>query len=377
MQNDTPQANLSELDDLLREAVSRGATDIHARAGDLVRARVDGALVPIGARILSSNDLQQFAERLLSSAPVPTPALADLRDFKFPWGASGIGRFRVSILRQRSSFMVVLRVIPFDAPSFADLGLPPAIADALSETAGLVLVSGHAKSGRTSTLASMVHHMNTTSVARRHIVMIERATRLLQRDQKCSITQREVGVDVETVESGLQAAIDQDADVIVLGELPSLDLLEQALETAETGRLVIVRLDSDDVVGTFRDLLDRAQDRQGASRRLRLARAIKLIVSQRLLPRADGRGRALVAEIYRSAPALESLILDAGSFLDLRHALAAHRDELGTQTFDQHLADLVVEGTIALDVAMDAADDPLALRQVSNEAPARVRAIGR
>lgn len=376
MSDDAVALQIHEFDLLLRQAVERGATDIHARAGDVLRARISGELVGIGARILSSDELELFARRLLDSSPVPAPPLRELKDFKFPWGAPGIGRFRASILRQRSSFMVVLRVIPFEGPSVGDLGLPNVVTDAMHEPAGLIFVTGHAKSGRSSTIAALVHHLNVHSTSRRHVVMLERATRLLQRDQKCSITQREVGVDVDTIGSGLAAALDQDADVIVLDELPDADILEQVLDAAEGGRLVMVRLDTPDVVSTFRDLLSAPESRYASSLRLRLAKAVQLIISQRLVPRADGRGKALLAEVYRAHQDLQELVRDAGSFLDLNAALESHQADIGTQTFDQHLVDLVARGVVAEDLAAELTEDPVAFRRLLSRQRADRRVSG-
>lgn len=366
-QQDATPAASTPVDALLREAMLRGASDIHLRAGDTMRARVQGDLVPIGSRIFSSDDLVALVERLLHECPTPAPAINDLMDFRFPWGAPGIGRFRVSLLRQRSTFMVVLRVIPFEAASLDALGVPRSAALAMEADRGLVLVTGVPGSGRSSTISALVHHLNTTSTWRRQVVLVEKPIRVLQPDQKCSIVQREVGVDTRDFSSGLESALDHDADVIVLaGDLHSPDprLVEQALAAAEAGKLVVGKLPTADVTSTFQYLFSRGTALQQAEMRVRVAKTVRGIVSQRLLPRADGEGRVAAMESYLAAPAMQEMLLDPGSFLDLRMALAGARETLGTQTLDQHLGDLVRDGAVAPEVAMGVAHLPAELRQV-------------
>jgi twitching motility protein PilT len=210
-----------------------------------------------------------------------------------------------------------------------------------------------------------VRQLNETSPWRRYISMLEQPIRVLQPDGKCSIVQREVGVDTKDFASGFSSALEHDADVIVLACDLSDDpaLLDMALHAAESGKLVIGKMSAPDVSSTFQALFARAQSGAQADMRVRVAGAVRGVLSQRLLRRADGLGRVAVVEAYLSSPELQRMLLDPGSFLDVREALAAARPLLGTQTFDQHLGDLVQDGVISIDVAMGLAVHPADLRQ--------------
>ena len=335
-----------------------GATDVHLRAGDVVFARIDGQLTPLETPALTSVSTYEMVQHILSTSH-NAPAIDDVRDFTGPWSAPGIARFRVSVLRQRSSFAIVMRVIPDELPSLESLGLPPTIASAVLSGSGLLIVTGGPGSGRASTVAAIVHHLNTNAPRRRHVVTIEPSIEFLHRNVRCSITQREVGVDTDSFADGMRAALDQDADVVVIGDLDQPELIELAKRGAEQGRLIIAKMTAPDVVSALRTFLAGLPDEQEESARLQVAEMLRAIVAQRLLPRADGTGRVLAAEILVITPAVREVLADPARMGEMRSALADGRAEYGTQTLDQHLADLVISGQVSFEVALSLANNSL------------------
>src|SRR5512138_2953041 len=212
---------------LVESAVRRGATDIHVRAGDVVQARFDGVLVPLDTPTLSPTDTRALAARVLE-ANGSADRLDDVKEHEGSWSLRGVGRFRVNILRQRSSFMIIMRVISDVLPSFEQLGLPRAIVHTTRVDAGLIVVCGAPESGRSTTIAAIVNYLNTAAATRRHCVLIEQPIEYLHKSQQWSMTQREVGSDTDSFESGVRAAILQDADAIVVGGLEQPAVIEAA-----------------------------------------------------------------------------------------------------------------------------------------------------
>jgi len=341
-------------------AVDRGASDLHIKAGDVFRARIDGKLVPLTKQRLTPEQTKAIALRLISNEE-DQANIEQLRDYDCSWGMPGLGRFRVNILRQRSSFMIVMRVIPFDVPSFQSLGLPATLrAFALAER-GLVLVTGPAGSGKSSTMAAMVHHINENQ--QRHVVTLENPIEFLHRDLNSSITQREIGVDTDDYRRGLRAALRQDPDVVLVGDVRDAGVLDIVLKAVETGHLVISALDTPDAVTTVGRLLGLYASAEQEGIRVRLAESLHAIVSQRLLPRADGRGRVAAVEVLVCAGDAPAMIRQAGRLPELATFMRNAREEHGTQTLDQHLYDLVAEGVVTHEAAVAAASDPTALEQ--------------
>ena len=351
-------AEVEHLRKILVEAVSRSATDIHIRAGDVVYARVDGELVPLDTSFLSASHTYEMTKHILATS-ANAPDIDEVHDYSGPWSAPGIGRFRLSLLKQRSSFMAVLRVIPDVLPTFESLGLPSSLASIALANSGLILVAGTPGAGRSSTVAAFVNHLNTNSPRRRHIVSVEQAIRYLHKNQSCAVTQREIGIDTETYLSGVKAALEQDADVIVIGDLDSPELVELAVRAAEQGRLVIAKLRAADSTSAIRSLLANfGVDRQDSAR-LQLTELLRGVVAQRLLPRADGRGRVVAAEVLFMNPTVRDVLGDAGRLSELRQTLSEGRAQYGTQTFDQHLADRVIAGLVSFEVAVTLATNSL------------------
>ncbi|HET7601161.1 MAG TPA: PilT/PilU family type 4a pilus ATPase [Gemmatimonadales bacterium] len=325
------------MEKIIKAAVERGASDLHMKAGDVFRARINGKLVPLTKQRLTPEQTKAIALKLMSS-DADRARIDRMRDFDCSWGMPGVGRFRVNVLRQRSSFMIVMRVIPFTVPSLDGLGLPAALAQVAGAERGLIVVAGLSGSGRSSTVAAMVHHINRN--AQKHIVTIENPIEFLHRDVSSSVTQREVGVDTESLAVGLRAALRQDPDVVVIGDIADADTLDTAIRGAETGRLVLATMPTPDVTTTVERLLTMPPPEEREIARVRFSEAVRAIVAQQLLPRADGGGRVPVVELLLAAPAVRDCLRAANRLGELKRIMAGARDE-GMQTFEQHLEELV------------------------------------
>ena len=351
-------AQVEKLRQFLTEAIQRGASDVHIRAGDVVYARIHGQLVPLDTPVLGALDTREIAMHMLATAP-NAPLLEDVHDYTGPWSAPGIARFRISILKQRSSYMVVMRVIPDVLPTLESLGLPASLGRTVLNEFGLMLVSGVPGSGRTSTMAALVNHLNVHATARRHIVSVEPSIEFLHKSLKCSVTQREVGIDTDSYRAGMRAALDQDADVVIAGELDGPEMIELAFRAVEQGRLVIAKTQATDVTMAIKGLLAHFPAEAQDQMRLHLTESLRTVIAQRLLPRADGNGRVLAAELLLMHHGVRDVLSDPGRLHELRNVLAEGRAQFGTQTFDQHLADLVIAGRVAFDIAVMLATNSL------------------
>jgi twitching motility protein PilT len=342
------------METIIKAAVERGASDLHIKAGDVFRARIDGKLVPLTKQALTPEQTRAIALKLISNEKVKAN-IDSLLDHDCSWGAPGIGRFRVNILRQRSSFMIVMRVIPFRVPTIEQLNLPPVIERIAATERGMVLVTGVTGSGKSSSMAAMMGHINSNM--ERHIVTLEEPIEFLHRDLKSSITQREIGVDTENFRVGLKAALRQDPDVIVLGELRDTETIDTAMKAAETGHLLLATVHTPDAQATIMRIVSMFPPEEQEVIRIRLSESLAAVVSQRLLPRADGRGRAVACEIMVNTPLIADLILNQ-RVSEIRDYMADGRDQYGMQTFDQHLADLVAQGVVTFPTALAASTRP-------------------
>lgn len=342
------------MEKIIKAAVDRGASDLHIKAGDVFRARIDGKLVAMTKQALTPEQTRAIALRLISNEKV-REQIDTLLDHDCSWGAPGIGRFRVNILRQRSSFMIVMRVIPFNVPTIGDLSLPPVLERLALAERGMVLVTGVTGSGKSSTLAAMISHINTH--LEKHIVTLEEPIEFLHRDVRSSITQREIGVDTETFRRGLKAALRQDPDVIVLGELRDPETIDTAMKAAETGHLLMATVHTPDAQSTIMRMVSMFPPEEQEVVRLRLAESLYAVISQRLLPRQDGKGRTVACEIMVNTPTIRDLI-EQQKVGEIRDYLAEGRDQYGMQTFDQHLAEMVTQGIVSFDVALAASTRP-------------------
>jgi twitching motility protein PilT len=343
------------MEKIIKAAVDRGASDLHIKAGDVFRARINGRLVPLTKQRLTPEQTKAIAKQLIPTEE-DRGRIDKIRDYDCSWGMPGIGRFRVNILRQRSSFMIVMRVIPFDVPTFESLHLPAALGQVANAERGMVLVTGATGSGKTSTMAAIVHHINQTQ--HKHVLTLESPIEFLHRDINCSITQREIGTDTDDFRMGLRAALRQDPDVILIGEMRDAETIDTAMKAAETGHLLISTLHTPDAVSTVNRIVAMFPAEEQGIARLRLSEALQAVVSQRLLPRADGAGRAAALEILLCTAAARDMICDAGRTPELHEYIKDSREQYGMQTFDQHLMELVGEGVVTYETAATAASNP-------------------
>ena len=340
---------------IIHTAIQRGASDLHIKAGDVFRARIHGALVPLTKQRLSPEQTRAIALQLIPRER-DRANIDELNDYDCSWGIPGVGRFRVNILRQRGSFMIVMRVIPIEIPTFEELGLPPVLASIAANERGMVLVTGVTGSGKSSTQAAMLGHMNQTM--RRHVVTLENPIEFLHRDVNCSITQRDVGIDTDSFRVGLRAALRQDPDVIQIGEMRDAETIDIALKAAETGHLVISTVHTRDAASTISRLVATFPPEEQPMARLRLAESLQAVVSQRLLPHKDGKGRVLAAEVMVVTGTIRDCIADPTRVEEIREHIAEGRTTYGMQTFDQCLMELVQQDKVDFAVAKAAATNP-------------------
>lgn len=361
------------MEKIIKAAVERGASDLHIKAGDVFRARINGKLVALTKQALSPEQTRSIALRLIPNDE-DRSRIDKLQDYDCSWGAPGIGRFRVNILRQRSSFMVVMRVIPFEVPSFDKLGVPEVLKSITEAERGMILVTGVTGSGKSTTMAAMINHINQHQ--NKHIVTLENPIEFLHRDLQSSVTQREIGVDTESFRMGLRAALRQDPDVVLIGEMRDAETIDTAMKAAETGHLLISTVHTPDAQSTVMRVMAMFSPEEQDVVRIRLAESLHAVVSQRLLPRADGEGRVAALEIMIVTPTIRELMLDPDRIGEIREFIADGKEQYGMRTFDQHLEELVVEGVVDYNVALAASTRPSdfqlrvqTLRRSSSEEP--------
>lgn len=325
-------ADSSMLTRVLKSAVQRGASDVHAKAGDVFRARVDGTLVPLTKQRLTPDQTRALAATF-AGLTLDDPRLDTLRDFDCSWGIPGVGRFRVNVLRQRSSFMVVLRVIPFSVPTPEGLELPEVVTRFADAGDGLVLVTGPSGGGKTSTIAAMVHHINRSSP--RHVITLEDPIEYLHRDLTGSITQREVGTDTESTADGIQAALRQDPDVLVVGELRDPVAMDRTIRAAESSLLVLAAMSAPDATSALLQAVATLLPDERDVGRMRLAGVLRGVLAQRLVPREGGEGRIPVVEWLEATDQLRTAINGGGEPTQLRKAVDRAVKDGRAETFAQ------------------------------------------
>jgi len=343
------------MEKIIKAAVDRGASDLHIKAGDVFRARINGKLVPLTKQRLTPDQTKAIALRLIASEE-DRARIDKIRDYDCSWGMPGIGRFRVNILRQRSSFMIVMRVIPFDVPTFESLKLPAVLGQVAAAERGMILVTGVTGSGKSSTMAAIINHINQNQ--QRHILTLENPIEFLHRDINCSVTQREIGTDTDDFRMGLRAALRQDPDVVLIGEMRDAETIDTAMKAAETGHLLVSTLHTPDAVTTISRIVSMFPPEEQEISRLRLAEALHAVVSQRLLPRADGQGRAAALEVMLCTGTARDMIKDKNRTPELHDYIKESREQYGMQTFDQHLMDLVADGLVTYETAVTASSNP-------------------
>ena len=342
------------VNEYLQYVVEKGGSDLHLKAGGPAYVRVDGDLKPISTLPpLAPTDTERFAFAMMDDRTMH--AFMDRQEADFAYSLAGVGRFRVNTFRQRGSVGIVLRRVLPGTPDFDALGLPPAVRKLSEEHRGLVLVTGPTGSGKTTTTAAMIGHINRTR--RCHVVTIEDPIEVIHRDDMAIIDQREVGVDTADFSVALKAVARQDPDVIFIGEMRDVETVNAALQAAETGHLVISTLHTTDARETVNRVVDLYPADQQSQIRLSLGNSLKGIVSQRLVPRSTGEGRIAVVETLVMTSRIYDFVVDPSQLPMIEEAIA-EGEYYGMQTFDQHLLQLYKDGEVSLRDAMAAATNP-------------------
>ena len=320
-----------ELNEILKIAVKSGASDIHLKPGLPPMFRVDGALVPLKkAERLAPDALAKLAAGIMN--PAQQAQFEQTREIDLGHGVAGLGRFRVNAFQQRGSVGLVFRVIPFGVKTMEELHLPNVIETIASEQRGLVLVTGTTGSGKSTTLASMIDSINRSRTC--HIMTIEDPIEFLIRDRRSIVNQREIGVDTQSFASALRAALRQDPDVILVGEMRDFETIETALTAAETGHLVMSTLHTLDAAETINRIISVFPPYQQKQVRLQLSSILKAVISQRLVPRADGKGRIPAMEVLVSTARVRECIADKERAKEIHDAITKGFTTYGMQTFD-------------------------------------------
>jgi len=341
-----PYSSEAYLHQLLAKAVTAGARDVHLKVGQPPGARVRGSLVYFRVDKIRPQDTEAVARHIIRD-PAIRDDLAHLSEHDTSYAAAGIGRFRVNIYRQRGTLAVVMRAIPFEIPTLEDLGAPRACREMAERDRGLVLCVGAAGNGKSTTLAAMISHMNHTMA--RHIVTIEDPIEYLHADDRCSVSQRELGIDTASFADALRASLRQDPDVIQLGEIRDPETMEIALKAAETGHLVLSTLHTPDVSRTVNRVIAlTGGDPEDV--RERLGDALQGIVAQRLLPRSDGHGMVLAAEVLAATGMVRETIKRPLGNPPLKDLMEGG-EMYGMQTFEAAVKSLLREGVVDKDTA--------------------------
>jgi twitching motility protein PilT len=344
-----------ELNEILQVALRGGASDIHLKAGLPPMFRVDGSLVPLkDARRLPPEEISRMAFGIMND--YQKEKFKAQNELDLAYGVPGLGRFRVNVFQQRGTIGVVLRVIPFKIATIDQLVLPKVLEKVAGEQRGLILVTGTTGSGKSTTLAAMVDHINSSETC--HIMTIEDPIEFLVRDKRSIVNQREVGVDTLSFAQALKSALRQDPDVILVGEMRDLETIETALTAAETGHLVLSTLHTLDATETIARIVSAFPPHQQKQVRLQLGSVLRAVVSQRLVPRADGKGRVAAVEVLVANSRIREMIEDKDRTKEITQAISQSFTTYGMQTFDQSLMGLFKQNLIAYEEALRQCSNP-------------------
>jgi twitching motility protein PilT len=344
-----------DITELLTAAVHAGASDLHLKVGGYPMMRVHGELCPTtDERRLDPTTLNAMAAELVPMAL--QSRFVSEHEVDFAYSVAGLGRFRCNVFRQRGTVAMVLRVIPMRVSSIDELELPQVLKTIAQEERGLVLLTGTTGSGKSTTLAALVDHVNRRRAA--HIVTVEDPIEYLHQDNRSIINQREVDVDTTSFAQALRSALRQDPDVILVGEMRDLETIETGLTAAETGHLVMSTVHTLDATETVNRLISVFPTQQQRQVRLQLASVLRAVVSQRLIPSADGAGRCAAVEVLVNTPFVRDCVVDPERTHLISSAIAAGTSHYGMQTFDQSIYGLYQSGRVAYDTALRWASNP-------------------
>jgi twitching motility protein PilT len=343
------------IDELLKAAVAKRGSDLHLKVGSPPTVRVDGHLEALDPSVrLTQEDAVAVAFSIMNNTQ--KQRFKEKSEIDLAYSAPGLGRFRVNLYQQRGTVNMVFRSVPTKILTFQDLHLPAVIEKLAGETRGLILVTGTTGSGKSTTLAAIIDHINRTRTE--NVITIEDPIEFLHRDRKCLVSQREIGADTESFSVALRSALRQDPDVILVGEMRDFETISTALIAAETGHLVLSTLHTVDATETVNRIISVFPPYQQKQVRLQLAAIIKGVISQRLVPRMDGQGRVPAVEVMVATQTIRECVIDPDKTRRIHDVITAGTSQYGMQTFDQSLAQLCREKLVAYEEALRWCSNP-------------------
>jgi len=356
---------MPNLHQLLKAMIEKGASDLHVTTGSPPQLRIDGKMIPLKTAPLTAPETKQLCYSILTDAQKHKFEESNELDLSF--GVKGLSRFRANIFTQRGAVAGAFRTIPFRILTFEELGVPPVVSELARKPRGLVLVTGPTGSGKTTTLAAIIDKINTER--NEHIVTIEDPIEYLHAHKGCVVNQREVGADTKSFKNALKYILRQDPDVVLIGEMRDLETIESALVVAETGHLAFATLHTNSAVQTINRIIDVFPPYQQPQVRAQLSFVLEGVVSQTLIPKADGSGRALALEVMVPNSAIRNLIRE-DKVHQIYSQMQVGQDKFGMQTMNQCLASLYKRRLISLEDAFGRTSDPDELRNLIGEGSA-------
>jgi twitching motility protein PilT len=357
---------MANLHQLLKAMIEKGGSDLHITTSSPPQLRIDGKLQPLKMPPLSPPETKQLCYSVLTDAQ--KHKFEETNELDLSFGVRGLSRFRANVFMQRGAVAGAFRAIPYKIKTFEELGLPKVITDLTKKPRGLILVTGPTGSGKSTTLATIIDKINMER--QEHIVTIEDPIEYLHPHKSCVVNQREVGADTSSFKTALKYILRQDPDVVLLGEMRDLETIEAALTVAETGHLAFATLHTNSCVQTINRVVDVFPAYQQPQIRAQLSFVLEGVLSQTLLPRANGPGRALALEIMVPNPAIRNLIRE-DKIHQIYSQMQIGQDKFGMQTMNQALAGLYLKRLISMDDAIARSSDPDELRNLINQgAPA-------
>jgi len=357
---------MANLHQLLKAMIEKGGSDLHITTSSPPQLRIDGKLQPLKMPPLAPPETKQLCYSVLTDAQ--KHKFEETNELDLSFGVRGLSRFRANIFMQRGAVAGAFRAIPYKIKTFEELGLPRVVTDLTKKPRGLILVTGPTGSGKSTTLATIIDKINTER--QEHIVTIEDPIEYLHPHKGCVVNQREVGADTSSFKNALKYILRQDPDVVLLGEMRDLETIEAALTVAETGHLAFATLHTNSCVQTINRVVDVFPAYQQPQVRAQLSFVLEGVLSQTLLPRANGPGRALALEVMVPNPAIRNLIRE-DKIHQIYSQMQIGQDKFGMQTMNQALAGLYLKRLISMDDAIARSSDPDELRNLINQgAPA-------
>ena len=353
---------MANLHQLLKAMIEKNGSDLHLTTGSPPQLRIDGDLQPLKMEALTPSDTKQLCYSILTDSQ--KHSFEENNELDLSFGVKGLARFRANIFVQRGAVAGAFRTIPFKILTFEDLGLPAVVQTLAEKPRGLLLVTGPTGSGKSTTLASVINHINESR--RDHIITIEDPIEYLHPHRNCLVNQREVGADTQSFKKALRYILRQDPDIVLIGEMRDLETIEAALTVAETGHLCLATLHTNSAVQTMNRIIDVFPAHQQAQVRAQLSFVLEGVICQTLISRANQPGRALALEVMVPNPAIRNLIRE-DKVHQLYSQMQIGQDKFGMLTMNQSLASLVLRRTITIDSAMARSHDQDELRRLIDE----------